>query len=85
MGKFVAVASVLSSVVSSLVLVTSPGLFWGGFLGMSTAPEVVVATHCGLRVFGLSLITNKVVHIRVTDQQLISYNCDHLQSCRLQK
>uniref|UniRef100_A0A3Q2VLL8 purine-nucleoside phosphorylase n=1 Tax=Haplochromis burtoni TaxID=8153 RepID=A0A3Q2VLL8_HAPBU len=39
---------------------TSPGLFWGFFLGMSTAPEVVVATHCGLRVFGLSLITNKV-------------------------
>lgn len=32
----------------------------GVFTGMSTAPEVVVATHCGLRVFGLSLITNKV-------------------------
>ncbi|XP_061747998.1 purine nucleoside phosphorylase 4a [Nerophis ophidion] len=30
-------------------------------VGMSTAPEVVTATHCGLRVFGLSLITNKVV------------------------
>ena len=30
-------------------------------IGMSTAPEVVVATHCGMRVFGLSLITNKVV------------------------
>ncbi|XP_061642090.1 purine nucleoside phosphorylase 4a isoform X1 [Phyllopteryx taeniolatus] len=30
-------------------------------VGMSTAPEVVIATHCGLRVFGLSLITNKVV------------------------
>ncbi|XP_023853242.2 purine nucleoside phosphorylase-like [Salvelinus sp. IW2-2015] len=30
-------------------------------VGMSTAPEVVVATQCGMRVFGLSLITNKVV------------------------
>ncbi|XP_056157892.1 purine nucleoside phosphorylase 4a [Lampris incognitus] len=30
-------------------------------VGMSTAPEVVVAGHCGLTVFGLSLITNKVV------------------------
>ena len=29
-------------------------------VGMSTAPEVLVASHCGLRVFGLSLITNKV-------------------------
>ncbi|XP_015277308.1 PREDICTED: purine nucleoside phosphorylase-like, partial [Gekko japonicus] len=30
-------------------------------VGMSTAAEVVVARHCGLRVFGLSLITNKVI------------------------
>ncbi|XP_053106122.1 purine nucleoside phosphorylase-like [Hemicordylus capensis] len=29
-------------------------------VGMSTAAEVVVARHCALRVFGLSLITNKV-------------------------
>ncbi|CAL8355571.1 unnamed protein product [Lota lota] len=30
-------------------------------VGMSTALEVVVARHCGLRVLGLSLITNMVV------------------------
>ncbi|MEQ2181688.1 hypothetical protein GOODEAATRI_014114 [Goodea atripinnis] len=30
-------------------------------VGMSTVPEVVVARHCGLRILGLSLITNKVV------------------------
>ena len=30
-------------------------------IGMSTALEVVVARHCGLRVLGFSLITNKVV------------------------
>ncbi|XP_010776173.1 purine nucleoside phosphorylase-like, partial [Notothenia coriiceps] len=28
---------------------------------MSTVPEVLVARHCGLRILGLSLITNKVV------------------------
>lgn len=31
------------------------------FSGMSTAHEVIVARHCGLRVFALSLITNKSV------------------------
>ena len=31
-------------------------------IGMSTALEVVVARHCGLRVLGFSLITNMVVN-----------------------
>lgn len=41
-------------------------------VGMSTAPEVVVAVHCGLRVFGLSLITNKVVK-SYEDQDVVDH------------
>ena len=36
-------------------------LIGGDAVGMSTAPEVVAARHAGMRVLGLSLITNRVV------------------------
>ena len=37
---------------------------------MSTCPEVIVARHCGIRVFAFSLITNECALVEDSDETL---------------
>ena len=44
-------------------------------VGMSTTPEVIVAHHCGLPVFGVSVISDlggKRLHCQVTHEEVIN-------------
>jgi purine-nucleoside phosphorylase len=45
-------------------------------VGMSTAPEVIIAVHCGIEVLGISIVTNmsNIFHNQVHSQEEIREN-----------
>ena len=55
-------------------------------VGMSTIPEVLVANHCGIRVFAFSLITNECIIDENEDEGIghgKSHKCSRGERSRL--
>lgn len=58
MGVYCGIGGPTYMTPSELIMLARVG---GDAVGMSTVPEVIVASHCGLRVLGISCITDMAI------------------------